>query len=490
MEWNVTVNAEGKEAIIKAQDGEILLQALSRAGIEINAPCGGRGVCQKCLVRAEGKLIKEKPSPEGTCLACKTRIAGDVKVWIDMKKSEILSSDSDVFTNTDHEKGLALAADIGTTTIAAYLIDLESGKTLGVDTRLNPQRNHGADVISRLSFALESKENASLLKKEIEDAIYESEKILLDRFGWRKGEIIRRVLVGNTAMTHLAGGYSVKGIAFAPFTPEYVKAHETEFNEKRAILGGCISGYVGSDTISALLSNDLDIKNECALLIDIGTNGEIALVKDGRILTCSCAAGPAFEGAHIACGMGAVEGAVNHVNIRMGKLEYTTIGNKKAIGICGSGLIDIVYALVNKEEISPSGRMTEDYYITENVYLSRSDIREVQLAKSAIASGIQILLTEMGIDEDNIEKVYLAGGFGNFISTEAACGIGMLPMGLKERIIPVGNAAGAGARRMAMSERERKRHEEIRMKAEYIELASHPDFSDLFAENLLFEEEE
>ena len=485
----VTVFMNGRETVVTAYDGELLSDVLLRAGVHTAQPCGGRGICGKCLVRGEGGIRKLKEAPEGYYLACKSVVEGDAKVWFGEEKTKIVSSSIFAFDETNKENGLALAVDIGTTTIAAYLIDLTNGETMLVETALNPQRAHGADVISRISFALEDG-NTDILKNEIQTALDNMERSLLSRADRKSEEIIRRVLVGNTAMTHMACGYSVLGISKAPFSPKYYGAHMVPWNGSDALIGGCISGYVGSDTISALLACGLDKREECALMIDIGTNGEIALVKDGEILTCSCAAGPAFEGAHIACGTGAVNGAINTARIDNGKMSFTTIGDKEPIGICGSGLIDLVAELFENEEITPAGRMAQDYPLTENVYLARGDVREVQLAKAAIAAGIRILMNEMHAEYDDIDKVYLAGGFGSFINIENACKIGMLPEELKERIVPVGNAAGAGAGMMAMSAEMRKRSEDIRMNARYVELAAHEDFPDLFAENLIIGTEE
>ncbi|MBQ4159088.1 MAG: ATP-binding protein, partial [Clostridia bacterium] len=223
------------------------------------------------------------------------------------------------------------------------------------------------------------------------------------------------------------------------------------------------------------------------LLIDLGTNGEIALVHKGNILCCSCAAGPAFEGAHIACGTGAVKGAIDHAGIIDGKLAYSTIRNFPASGICGSGLIDLTACLIEEGIISPMGRMSEDYHITENVYLVKKDIREIQLAKAAIAAGIDILISESGISESDIDEVLIAGGFGNFINLENACKIGLLPKSLLSKIRPIGNAAGEGARIALVSKEARANLDMIQSRSRYIELAAHPDFADLYADHLPFE---
>lgn len=492
MKVNVTVLRDGRETVVSAQTGETILEALARAGIAVSAPCGGLGRCRKCAVRATGALACEDGArlDEQTVLACRTRLAGDARVCLSESKAEILQTGISTGNETDGEAGLGVSVDVGTTTLAAYLVERSTGRVLASDARLNPQRPHGADVISRLSFAIEGEENAALLQREILAAIDEMTRSMLERVE-RAGEGIRcRALVGNTVMMHLLGGYPARSLAFAPFTPAYTALHEKTLGGVRTILGGCISGYVGADTLAAALACGLDERGENAMLIDIGTNGEIMLKKDGRYFACSCAAGPAFEGAHIACGTGAVAGAIDHARIENGEIVYTTIGGGEATGVCGSGLIDLTAALLERGDITPMGRMGEDVRLSGRVYLARSDIREVQLAKAAIASGIRILAEQAGAALADIEKVYLAGGFGNFIGLDSACRIGLLPAELREKIVPVGNAAGSGSVRLLVSERARRRAEALRQATRCVELAATPDFNDVYTDELLFEDED
>ena len=492
MKVNVTVLMDGRETVIPAQTGETILEALARAGIAVSAPCGGLGRCRKCAVWATGELACEDGARlDGqTVLACRTRLTGDARVRVSESKAEILKTGVSAGEETDGEAGLGVSVDVGTTTLAAYLVERSTGRVLASDARLNPQRPHGADVISRLSFAIESEENAALLQREILAAIDEMTRSMLERAG-RAGEEIRcRALVGNTVMMHLLGGYPARPLAFAPFTPAYTALHEKELGGVRTILGGCISGYVGADTLAAALACGLDERDENAMLIDIGTNGEIMLKKDGRCFACSCAAGPAFEGAHIACGTGAVAGAIDHARVENGEIVYTTIGGGEATGICGSGLIDLTAALLERGDITPMGRMAGDVRLSERVYLARSDIREVQLAKAAIASGIRILAEQAGAALADIEKVYLAGGFGNFIGLDSACRIGLLPAALRAKIVPVGNAAGSGSVRLLVSEQARRRAEALRQATRCVELAATPDFNDVYTDELLFEDED
>lgn len=488
MMYTANIVFDDKTVSVPVQKGEKLMDALIKAGARVHAPCGGRGVCGKCLVKAEGSFDTDASAPEGYALACKSYISGDIKLFVSDEKADILADFKQNYIETDGECGLGIAVDVGTTTLAAFLMDLKSGEVLSSETMLNPQRAHGADVVSRIAFSIEKEENAELLASEIKSAIVSLTGALLKKAG-RDGEtIFKYSFVGNTAMMHFLSRHSALGISAAPFTPEYTESFDASYLDANAFFGGCISGYVGADTLGAMLAADFHTTDKTLLLIDIGTNGEIALIHKGKILTCSCAAGPAFEGAHISCGTGAVRGAIDHAMVEDGKIVFTTIQNANASGICGSGLIDLVACLIAEEEITPMGRMQKDFYITDSVYLARKDVREVQLAKAAIAAGIEILIQESGITEEMIDEVLIAGGFGNFINLESACAIGLLPKSLLEKIRPIGNAAGEGARRALVSTRERENMELIRMRSIYIELASHPDFADFYADHLPFEE--
>ncbi len=481
MKRDITVYVNGETIHIPADDGETLLAALARAGVAVSAPCGGRGRCKKCEVTLNGDSHEK-------ALACQTVISGDMSVEIPSSDASILTRGTDARIRSDGEKGFGAAVDIGTTTLAAYLLDLETGETLSSDAMLNPQRAHGSDVVSRLSYANESSDNARLLQREILSALDFMTERLFAKANIGYDGSASRVCVGNTVMMHLLGGYGVKGLAVAPFQPEYTVQHKLSLSGVNTLMGGCVAGFVGADTVAAALACDLDIKDEVSLLLDIGTNGEIVAVKNGKIACCSCAAGPAFEGAHIACGIGAVAGAIDHVRLNGDNLTYTTIGGVPAVGICGSGLIDAIAVLIERGDISPIGRLAADTYISDSVFISRSDVRETQLAKAAIAAGIQILLSELDISYDEISNVYLAGGFGNFISVANACAIGMLPRELVDRVTSVGNAAGEGAKLLLLSSAMRARAESLRKRMEYIELAARTDFPDAYADNLPFGE--
>lgn len=483
MKCVLTIVRNGVETRAAAETGARLLDALASAGVYITAPCGGKGKCGKCRVRAEG-AVKGATDSNGMRLACESALEGDATVYIYGGAASILARGASAAFAADGNEGLGAAIDVGTTTMCAYLMDMKTGETLATASMLNPQRAHGADVISRLTYAIDSDENARALKDEVLCALSEMTGALLKDARREGCEVLARACVGNTVMMHLLGGYPVKSLAAAPFAPAYTKQHSLELGGANTLLGGCVSGYVGADTVAALLACDLDERIENAVFIDIGTNGEIAAMKGGRIVCCSCAAGPAFEGAHIACGTGALKGAIDHAREEGGELRFTTISGAPAIGICGSGLIDLVAVLLDMGVITPMGRMQSDVCLTRDVYLAREDVREVQLAKAAIAAGIQVLLSELDMPLSTVDALYLAGGFGNYVDVRSACAIGMLPMELKNRVKSVGNAAGEGAKRLLLSGRMRARAEALRERMQYIELAAHPDFADLYAENL------
>jgi uncharacterized 2Fe-2S/4Fe-4S cluster protein (DUF4445 family) len=394
----------------------------------------------------------------------------------------------------DAPRAYGCAVDIGTTTMAAYLIDLTDGARVATASMLNPQRARGGDVITRANYTMEHagglNELAGLVRGGVAALIDE----MREKAGVDAGEVRHIALVGNTIMTHLAAGLSVKYIATLPFVPVYAKTRHVEamamglhYPHAMVTLGPCVAGYVGSDTIAAAIACGLDEPGEAALLIDIGTNGELALRVGEKMWCCAAAAGPAFEGAHIRCGSGAVAGAIDSVKIVDGAPVITTIGGKRPVSICGSGIVSAIAEMLKAEIIDETGRMDGDYELAPGVVICQRDVREVQLAKAAIAAGIELLAEAAGIEITDIKKLYLAGGFGNFIDRASACAIGLLPQELLGAIESAGNAAGMGARSMVTDRGALRRAEEIRRRMEYIELSASADFQERFADNMLFE---
>ena len=399
------------------------------------------------------------------------------------------------------------AFDIGTTTIAGYLLDGADGRTLAVESRMNPQAQYGADVIMRANYALEHGTEA--LSMCVRKAVNEMLGSLAEDAGIRREDVFQVCVVGNTCMHHLFLGISPASLVHAPYTPavsERLVLNAGDYGldvQRKAelIMLPDIAGYVGADTCGCLLTLRQDLKDEISLMIDIGTNGEMVLGNKERLVTCSTAAGPAFEGAKIECGMRGAAGAVDHVKFEDGKWSYTTVGDKPAVGLCGSGLIDLVAELLDAGMLDENGVLSsgqekpgvfvlvpkEQAGTEKGVYITQKDIGEVQLAKAAIAAGIQMLEKQLGIMEDQIDSVYIAGAFGNYMDPVSAGRIGLFPETLVRKVKPVGNAAGEGAKIALVNEREMLEMDELVRKIDFVELAASVDFQDYFIDELGFE---
>ena len=453
----------------KDYGGMTLLEALRRMGAPVSAPCGGNGNCGKCKVRANGQEV----------LACRTAVDRDMTVELRQETAVVLADGHCV--SSDGTGAYALAFDIGTTTVVCYLIDGKTGEILNTAGCANPQSAFGADVISRIQYVMDT--GSSELKTRLEQTMRELAQALTS------GKKVSMVsVVGNPAMHHLLLGIDPKPLAVPPYMPADTEATE---REDLRILPN-IAGFVGGDTVGCMLAAGFDSREELTLLLDIGTNGEMVLGNKAEKLACSAAAGPAFEGAKITCGMGGAAGAVDRVWQENGALRWSVIGGGEAKGLCGSGLLDLVACLLELGVISETGRMAcETYYLGDTgVYLTQKDVREVQLAKGAIRAGVELMCEHRGISPEQIETVLLAGAFGNFLSPKSACRIGMIPPCLEEKIRPIGNAAGMGAVMCAVNKEAFETAKTLAGQTEFLELASKPDFQDLFVDCLTFEEEE
>ncbi len=419
---------------------------------------------------------------------------------------------------------LGIAFDIGTTTVVGYLLDLRTGQELAAVSALNPQTRYGADVITRIAFA--SHEEGGL--SELHEAIISELNGLIGeaagQAGMQREDIYTVSVVGNTTMHHLFLGINPGNLALAPYIPVLqqpmvLTARELGLQVNPAGMIYAlpnIAGYVGADTVGVLLATDLDWSEGIKLAIDIGTNGEIVLGSKERLVACSTAAGPAFEGSQISGGMRGTIGAIDHVRFDDG-LKFTVIGGGRAQGICGSGLLDAVAGLLQQGIMDFRGRILSPDQLTAEaeryadrsvklesgvkafvlatapetvdgrpIMITQGDIRELQLAKGAIAAGIQVLLERLGCDLDAVAEVLLAGAFGNYLDPHSACAIGLIPQALESRVRPVGNAAGAGAKAALLSRSEYRRAGMIADFTEYVELSAYPNFSHLFASCLNF----
>ncbi|MCK4788223.1 MAG: DUF4445 domain-containing protein [Desulfobacteraceae bacterium] len=403
-------------------------------------------------------------------------------------------------------RSLGMAVDLGTTKIASYLVDLETGLTLSAKGIMNPQISYGEDVIARIVRAEMSPEDASILQKKVLEALnILSEELCQETADTRLEDIKEIVVAGNTAMHHLLLRLPVEQLARAPYIPAVSQAMDIKARDLGlSAAGGAyvhllpnIAGFVGGDHLAMLLAVKAWEAEGPLLAIDIGTNTEISLAIHGEIRSVSCASGPAFEGAHISCGMRAVPGAIDHLRLMGQKIEYHTIDGSKPVGICGSGIFDTLAQLFMNGIIDKSGGIREDHprvrdsqkgrefvIVSEEersgspaITITQGDVRELQLAKAAIRSGIQILLRDKGLSDEDIDEVVVAGAFGSYLDISSAIAIGMLPAIPVSRFRQVGNAAGAGAKVVLVSRKKREEIQKFARKIRYIELAGAPEFN-------------
>lgn len=401
---------------------------------------------------------------------------------------------------------LGLAVDLGTTKIAGYLVDLTSGKTLASKGVMNPQIGYGEDITSRMLYAMKSAEGFQRLQGLVVSAIDQLAIDLCKEVQAVTGDVLDMVIVGNTAMHHILLGLPVFQLAYSPFVPAIRESLDCKARDIGSHLNPGIylhvlpnvAGYVGADHISMLLAIDADKIKKNTIAIDIGTNTEVSLISRGRIVGASCASGPAFEGGHISHGQRAAGGAIERVRILNEDAVCQTIDNLPATGICGSGVIDTLSQLYLAGYIGENGRLIADkphirkagdqleFVLVEEsegqpaISLTQRDIRELQLAKAAIRSGIQILLESLSLTENDIDEVIIAGAFGTYIDVSSAINIGMLPSLPLEKFHQVGNAAGLGARMALLSNRKRQQAREIASRVEYVELATNSMFMQTF----------
>lgn len=472
----------------KAPAGQLLLTFLQEQGLAPDAPCGGHGTCGKCRCLVDGTEQ----------LACRTVIDRDMTVSLPEKKdTRILTDSLAVEARADGAHKYVLAFDIGTTTVVCYLLSGMTGALLAQASAINPQSQFGADVIARIQYAMGAE--GFPLRDAITAALAALAEEAAKKAGIAPGEITLASVVGNTAMHHLLLGIDPKPLTVPPYMPNVREAMVLPARNLLPIhpdgmvrILPNIAGFVGADTVGCLVSTRFDRVRELTLMIDIGTNGEMVLGDGTRRIACSTAAGPAFEGAKIQCGMRGADGAVDHVWLEDGEIRFSVIGGGKAMGLCGSGLLDLVAVLLRQEEISESGHMPCKTYTLPGteVFLTQKDIREVQLAKAAIRAGIELMCQQLTVSPEDIRQVRLAGAFGNYLDPASACAIGMIPECLLDRIKPIGNAAGEGAKLCALSGEEYTYSQALAENTRFLELASLPEFNDCYVDCLTFEEED
>lgn len=540
----VIIRNNGIKHIISAPEGSNLLQLIRESGIRYTAVCGGNGRCGKCGIRLVKGLLDVTPSDElcysadelerGMRLACRSIVKSDIEIELLYRNAEdgIVSyniegnngkaPDCGVKTDTgDMNNRYGIAIDAGTTTLVLALADITGGRIMDTCTLLNPQSMYGADVISRISAATHGR--AEELRQCVCKAVASGIEQLLDRNDIKAGCVDRMCMAGNTTMLHLILAYPADGLGVYPFKPHSVAMEkvnasdiltglpESIYNDMLhdvpvTVMPGC-SAYVGGDVVSGLYSLDYHKNDSICVLLDLGTNGEMAIGNSKRIMVTSAAAGPAFEGGNISCGTGSIDGAICSVDIECNMhgekadeddyiIKCATINDRIPVGICGTGVIDTVAELVKSGLVDETGALKEKYFDTgimlaegiggNRVIFTQKDIREVQLAKAAIRSGLEILIRRYGASYEDIERLYIAGSFGYYLNTDKAAAIGMIPKQLIHKTEAVGNSSLNGALRYLCGHGKEEELCSITSIAEEITLAADEEFNEMYMTHMSF----
>jgi uncharacterized 2Fe-2S/4Fe-4S cluster protein (DUF4445 family) len=495
----VNIRFNDNPVICHAAEGETILLACARSGIMLSASCGGRRRCGKCTVQIiAGKVSGDVPDAEGRVRACAAIPVSDITIACpagvfvgnELTAAAPLPSQKHAVDGAVSSDILSVAIDIGTTTVSARLIDVTTASVLDTVSELNDQRAYGADVMSRISVAKEGK------TAELFTAINRQTQRIINRFrtDWDMRPIKKLIVSGNTVMLHLFLNIDPSGMGEFPFTPVFlaekiVPGTDLSLPAETVVILPSISAFVGADITAGLAVLDIANIPGPALLVDIGTNGEMALAHKGTIYCCSTAAGPAFEGAEISCGSGGVSGAISAVEWIDNAVSVTTIGNVPAAGVCGSGLVDAVALMLKRGIIDETGCMVDtekDFVLAPGIAITVRDIRQFQLAKSAIRCGIAILCKNAGLSPADIHAVFIAGGFGFFINVPNAITAGIFPPEFRDTISVCGNVSLMGAEQYLSDAQFLEKCKQIINRCSLVELAGDPFFTDLFAENMLF----
>ncbi len=485
---------------IPVGEGNTLLKELQDHGFDLYSPCGGNGTCGKCKVLIKG---------EGVVTSCIYPVLSDIEIVLPEKReAKILVEQHEHTAQLAFDPGApaglsyfphGVAIDIGTTTLAFYLVNLVTGSIIETRAAVNPQTKYGADVISRINYTALNADGLKILQTEILSAINVQLVHFAEITGITRDELVKITVAGNTTMLHLLLGVDPLPIALAPFTPAFVGE---QILKGKALALHChpeaevkilpsIAAYVGADIVAGIASIKPSDRYRRFLMMDIGTNGELALITPEKIWCCATAAGPAFEGANISCGMSAVEGAISI----FGTEGYHVIGNSVPAGLCGSGLIDVVAYLIENKLVQSDGLLSDDFVIvpedhlsgTKRIVLTQQDIREVQLAKSAIMAGVNVLMKKASLTFEDLDALFLAGGFGSYIDVKCAVTIGMLPKEMEFKTISLGNTSGTGALLALKSVQFDEVIEDVVERSCYVELSDDEDFVLDYVMNMDFE---
>lgn len=496
----VTSKGEDKIQVLKGTTADKVLQKLN---IPHYAPCGGKGICGKCKILIDNPeeaqphdlVLGEDLINKGYRLACKYSLNKNTRIIVEETTASIMQ-DAGVSLEKAHNKDgeYTVAIDIGTTTIVAYL--LCDGKPVDKVGFVNSQSAFGADVVSRIEYCV--KNGIEDLHKTLVSALNDN-VVKLCRQNNADVKIETCFVCANTVMLHTLVNKSISGFACAPFTPQFLEKQTVNAADigiefcKKVVTCSNISSFVGADIVAGIVSTNL--QDGCNLLLDLGTNGEIVLSANGKLYACSTAAGPALEGGELDCGMSGVDGAIYDVDINNGTVDCKYYGSKP-VGICGSGILKAISEFLRLGIIDETGRFNKNaddnlkqdrYYLTPDVYISQKDIRAVQLAKSAIFAGVETLLEVANVSKQNLQKVFIAGGFGSYIQKHCLFTLGLLDKQLQDKIVIAGNTSIGGAILWLSHEELRNKFDEVALQTTTVQLNSHPTFSELFVEGINFE---
>ncbi|MGN0405551.1 MAG: ASKHA domain-containing protein [Bariatricus sp.] len=518
--------------ILSCDEGTSLMQCLVDAGVFIDNPCSGKGICGKCRIRVlsgnvseltdtEKSILRPEEIRQGIRLACLTEVYDKAEVELLQKerKHEVLTQGyMPEFERELWHEGYGVAIDIGTTTVVTALIDLTNGKEIANASMINAQKHYGLDVLTRITYEYEHPENGA---GQLQQAIVNSINAMIGEVcleaGVCRNDIRKITVAANCTMMHMLLGVDARSIGRAPYKPEFTEAKRLSAGEIGIDAGEdaelyClphVSAYIGADIVAGTYVCELQKKKGNVLFIDIGTNGEIVLANQGRLLCCSCAAGPALEGMNISSGMRAAEGAVEDVKIDEAGIHLKTIAGQSPAGICGSGILAVVKELLRNKMVKKTGVFIKKEELDEADYrypmirlngtkrefilcrepellVTQGDIRQVQLAKGAILSGFTALLNKAGIKMEELDQVMIAGQFGAHLPVDSLTGTGILPEVVKDKLVYVGNSSKTGAYMALMSEKIRKEMEELAEHMEYMELAETENYERIFTESMIF----
>lgn len=536
----IQITPSGKR--ISCEEGSNLLQALLEAGVFVDNPCGGKGICGKCKVRVlsggdgnispvtetERKHLSEEELADGIRLSCLAGVYGQVEIGLlekERKHKVLTKGYVPDFDREFRDEGYGIAVDIGTTTVVVSLVNLANGEEIADASMINAQKHYGLDVLTRITYEYEHPDDGA---QKLKEAIVNSLNSMIDEVCLEAGissDLIREIdVAANCTMMHMLLGVDARSIGRAPYKPQFLearcmKAAEISLTAGRGANLYClphVSAYIGADIVAGAYVCNLQKEKGNVLFIDIGTNGEIVLASGGRLLCCSCAAGPALEGMNISCGMRAAEGAIEDITIKESGVEYAVIGQKsaetEAAGLCGSGILSAVKELLRTGMVKKTGVFVKKEKLAEEDYryplirvngtkrefvissepeiiVTQDDVRQVQLAKGAILSGITALLRKAEIAVEDLDKVMVAGQFGAHLPAESLIRTGILPAISADKLEYVGNSSKTGAYMTLMSRKVKGQMEELAASMEYMELAETEGYDRLFSDCMMFPQE-